>query len=615
MQLRTLVTLAVALLSLAFAPAVNGQCSGCPSGQSGDIKVVRIDSNGAGTPETILCATEGTDLTINLANWSWSADNWVIHIFDCDSATTPTHHIGHVTISGNPGNIGLLAVFVGGATASWTDTPTTPLDAGCIDFGGLTISSESLRARTRASIAISGDVTRVSGSSGPDPDIHVNQIVRLQVEGRDGGTERLGGSIDGDVIADGGAAGFYGNTTNAIAQLRAWRAIRGTVQAVNKDIFAIRVVGDPNAAVAPEGISGDILATNGRIGTIYTTGPIGRASGTRLQITAGNTIRRIRAGYPNAVGEFTVLDKDFDFDVMSNALVAADPEAWTYSSPASDGTLEMIQTDGDLTGTVRATNIACALSGGTGLVPDPGETPCRPGIWVKGVMYADVDVDLFVYFGNIVARSMLGEIHIGRFIKGAIVATGGATPPDPLPSGWADGRIESLTIGRGELPSAASTNIFYAERGPGLCGVDDGNSDGMFVPSTPDDWFTAPDQDHGAIEGIVHAASAIGTADIASVSLTFNFTSGAPGCKTLAPRIEAPVIGALTIDDFATGSVWSGVWGSGAPAVGFAEIGTMRVGCMRQRASLWIRDWDSAVVTGNMFGNIIVPAVPADRSI
>ncbi|MCC6952394.1 MAG: hypothetical protein IT433_13240 [Phycisphaerales bacterium] len=28
-----------------------------------------------------------------------------------------------------------------------------------------------------------------------------------------------------------------------------------------------------------------------------------------------------------------------------------------------------------------------------------------------------------------------------------------------------------------------------------------------------------------------------------------------------------------------------------------------------------MRDWDSAVLTGNMFGNIIVPAVPADRSI
>jgi hypothetical protein len=615
MQHRPLAALLLFTLVISTARMAPGQCGGCPSGQSGDIKVARINQGGLGTPETIMCVPAGTDFTIDLSNWTWQADNWVIHVFDCDSAATPTHHIGRITLAGNPTNVGNLAVLVAGATASWTDLPVSSLDSGCIDFGGLGVAETGLRARTRASIAIAGDVTRVSGVNGPDPDIHVNQIVRLQVEGRTVNGDTLGGSIDGQVIADGSGT-LFGSTSNAIAQLRAWRAIRGTVRAADKNIFAVRITGDHTAASPPEGISGDILADNGLIGTVYTTGPIGRTEGERLKITAGKGIRRIRAGFPSGVGEFTALAKDFDMDVVSNALVAADPDAWPYNYPQDDGALEMIQTDGDFVGTVRATNIVCMpVNGGGGLVPDPGDTPCRPGIYVKGVMYADVNVDLFVYFGNILARSILGEVRVGRFIKGAIVATGGAVPPDPLPTGWADGRINAVSIGRGGLPGNAGSSIFYGQRGPGLCGVDDQNSDGPFVPATPDDWFTAPPQDLSAIEGIVHAQASIGSVDIASVSLTFNFTSGASGCKALAPRIEAPVIGSLVIDDFATGSVWSGAWTPGVPMSGCAEIGSISIGCMREKASLWMRDWDEAIVGGNMFGNIIVPEVPPGRSI
>lgn len=79
--------------SFGLIGSVAAQCTSCASG-SGWVRVVRIPSSagvpGAGTPQDLFCTSDGADFTINLAAYSWSTDDWVIHIYDCASSSTPT---------------------------------------------------------------------------------------------------------------------------------------------------------------------------------------------------------------------------------------------------------------------------------------------------------------------------------------------------------------------------------------------------------------------------------------------------------------------------------------------------------------------------------------------
>ncbi len=97
--------------------SVRGQCASCVAG-SGDIRVVRVPSAfgqpGAGAPEDLFCTSVGTDFTINLASYSWTSVDWVIHVYDCASSSAPIHNIGKVTLNGDPTGINSLAVLIAG---------------------------------------------------------------------------------------------------------------------------------------------------------------------------------------------------------------------------------------------------------------------------------------------------------------------------------------------------------------------------------------------------------------------------------------------------------------------------------------------------------------------
>lgn len=328
-------TLAVAAAAL-MVQAARAQCTSCPSGQSGDIKVVRVPLFG-GLEEVLACQPAATDFTISLAGRSWNNDHWVLRIYDCASTSLPTHDIGRVTIIGNPSDLASLAVLVASPTQVWEESPIEPLNPGAVDFGGLAVSEPNVLAKTRASVAIAGDITRV-GTSTVDPDVRVNQIVRIQVEGLTTGTITTGGSIDGDIIAAGGEL-FNPSGTDAVGQVRAWNAIRGKVQAESKNIAAVRIVGAAAGSFVPEGISGDILAAQGSIGTIYTTGPIGNGSTNpqeRLKITAGDGINEIRA-VSESPGSL-ILDRDFDAEIVAHKLIEVNPSGFNYLGPDEDGT-------------------------------------------------------------------------------------------------------------------------------------------------------------------------------------------------------------------------------------------------------------------------------------
>lgn len=321
-----------------------------------------------------------------------------------------------------------------------------------------------------------------------------------------------------------------------------------------------------------------------------------------MKVWAGDGIQQVRA--VTELEQGVVLAEDFHIDLRSHRQIEQHRATFPYSSPVADGVLQLLETGGDLTGEVHAANIACCnncpAGGPIGGVPGPGASCSRLGVFVRGVAYAPITVDYFVWFGNIVAATYVSDVSIGRFIKGCVVAAGGSTPPAPI----VDGRITSIEIGRGDAPPGAiAAYDFY---GPGLCGIDGA---GAFAPANDPSWFavTSVGQDGGALDGAILAAHSMGSVDLSSFSLDFG-----RGCKSRGPRIEAPTISSIRIDDFAAGSVWSGDL---SRTDDYANIGMLSVGCMNEHASIWMESWLSARFDNTMFGDLHVPNVPVSRSV
>ncbi|MBX3382592.1 MAG: hypothetical protein KF864_03685 [Phycisphaeraceae bacterium] len=552
---------------------------------------------GTGTPQDLFCTAAGTDFTINLAAYSWSTDDWVIHIYDCASPTS--NSIGKITITGDPSGLSSLAVMIAGSGWSWSDNRDDLItSSGCVNFSGLTIDDLDVRAKTRVSVAIAGDLTQVHTSPAG---IHANQIVRIQAEGRAGPNDTwIGGNIAGDITAD-GAGTLYWNSPDAIGQVRAWNSISGTVAATAKNIAAVRVIGDPESTPAIGGISGDILAlgSTARISGIYSTGPIGNGETDPqdyLKITAGNGIGEILTDDEDVWSPLVAVN--VEANITAHATMLDDPVYYVYNSVNTDGTLQLLDVGGDLRGEIRAANLVVTSSQGV-----------RCGIFVRGICYAPITIDYVVDHGNIIAQTFTGPIRIGRTFQGALVATGGAQTPDPAPPGFLDGHIPSITIGDvtdDNLPTGVLSG--YHPNARGLVGIYG------YRATIPDGegWFAAsPVDGTTALDACVRAQYSIGEADIASLTIQTQSTPGStPPCTKHPPAVEAPVIGSLYIKDLATGTVWSGQHEEFDPDSGYAAIDDLRIGFMRRYSAVRVTGWSSFVVEHNMFGDIHVPEVP-----
>jgi len=418
-----------------------------------------------------------------------------------------------------------------------------------------------------------------------------------------------------------GIGGQFELRRRSITYIKAGYGISGTILALgdgtvpDRSSLATlagigRIIVGPSVNPAPLGITGDILAPNGRIASIFTTGPIGTSPSARSKITAGDGIIEVRA---IVVDETTgqagaVVPVDFFVDILANSLML-DPAtgdmlpSFQPRGPDFDGLLTLVETAGDLTGTVRATNIACQR-GGIGVVgTGTGDPACRkPGIFVQGIVYAPIKIDYACTYVTIAARTFLAPITIGQFLKGSVVAVGGATPPVPANPAFIDGHIKKLTLGRAELPAAFEPTYVYAH--DGICGL----AVPPFRPTNLDEWFTQTDRDSGAIDGVIKAVGSIAIADISALSLRH-----VGSCKVTPPRVESPHIGTLIIDDLRLGAVWSGLDDSN-PGNDFATIDTLSVGCVGPEASVWMRDWTSARFS-TVFGDIHVPSTAASSTI
>lgn len=262
--------------------------------------VYRVDHNGTlGSQQAVSGGT--------VALGSFSGD-LVLYIYDSatvnSSITTGTSSLDApaITISGSPATgARLLVAFVDGdvptstSALSWAEIPDPVfnLGRGVRSLGGISFGSTTLRDRSmliaRIGTGSAGDVTGaidvgrirtldVSGS------ITANLTSRLLDNTPESASDaglgvpgfsidriRVGNKIDGDITAAADSATGFTGSTGSI----------GTI-----------IVDGTDAA----GITKDVLALKGSIGSIFTNGPIGTSATAKSKIWARNGIREIIAG-------------------------------------------------------------------------------------------------------------------------------------------------------------------------------------------------------------------------------------------------------------------------------------------------------------------------------
>jgi hypothetical protein len=541
-----------------------------------------------GTPVTVI---SGQDFTVNVGTVTGVK---LLRIYDPSFSGTPDDDAGKITVSGSLGSDGELRILIAGPSQAWgSDHRIAILQVGLRRLGldaadGIVVTDADLRAKTRLMAYVSESI---------NGDITLGQIRRMQVFDSTS-TQPTGTmtanitSIGNDVPIDG-----IGDPEGAIGYIIAGDAITGTITAAapatgDADIERVQV--GPNEAAA--GIAGDIIAERGAIRTIFTTGPIDNG-GTppttpRVQINASNGIGQVRA-FDGTSG--TLLARDIKADITSNQAMLDDPDGFGYFSPAIDGALWLIETEGDLHGEVNAGNLTAN---------NLGSIPGRAGIYVGGICYAPITIALSMEKGNIAARTFMAPITIGYTMKAWVAATGGATTPSPVPDGYGDGRIPAITIGYAELPEAAEPVygwIARGVRGPSLLERD--------FPTPEEQWFglASPTSSHFLEESGVHAANSIGVAQVRAMQGELTNVA----CTKSPPMLESPRFEELTIDALQAGSVWSGVIDGQDPDAAYATVEVLTIGCMRQMTAAWVRDWGSAVVLTDVWGDIHVPSMPA----
>jgi hypothetical protein len=531
----------------------------------------------------VSCHSAGSNFSVDLTGLSGDV---LIHIYDC--ATPRTSDIGVVTLTNSSGSIDSVAVFVAGGASGWDETGEFPRDEGCIDFGGLFVANSGMRGLTRASINVAGNLEH--NASGSAPDVHVNQIVRLQAI-------ESGGTIAANVTADGGTLFGTGNTL-AIGQVRAHNGITGILTASAKDIANVRVVGASSGN--PIGLQGNISAASGTITEIWSSGPIGTST-TPIVITAGKRVGKITVRDQATSTDASVLAKH----VYATVNAFANPDTSTNLASTS-----LIETGGNFIGAIHLHNVK-------------GEAPqefvrasTRTGIFVGGKFEGNITVDKDYSHADMIARSFRGNITIGKFFEGAIVAVGHATPTDSL-----DGTIGEVSIGRNGIAALTGENLH------GFGGKDWGlilqppfeGSD-----TNRDRWYTEPPS---AFEPVDRIIDSVIRADKSIESITIEAMSSqlyAGGEKLCKPRVEAPVIGSIDIGAMDTGVIWSGKLGNSTPfdiSDDYASVGHCRIDCMGPAADIWIDECASDPgcakidIVYDCYGEIHVPVLGAVQSI
>jgi hypothetical protein len=563
-------------------------------------------------------------------------------VYDESTGTTnlPVSDIGKVLIEGRITSPTPPRIFlsVKGAPGTITSPETPIVDRGAVNFGGpatdpdagLTIRNpadagdRSLAKALLLGVAITGEL---SGH------VTAGRVIRVQASD----PASASGLVSASITAIAGD-----DPVPSSLQFRAVETIAAKV-GITGDISAVGSV-DPGTGgvlvpasiakivVGPidtnVGIKGNILAETGHIGAIFSTGPIAAASGSpRLRIYAANGIEQVRiiseadangADFPPAG-----LVKDIDADIRANRRYTITPLLSTFPAPThfqadpkADAAIYKIQTRGSIRGSIKAGNIAF----------NPDITG-HSGVLALGDIDASIDVDLNVENADIIGANIHGPITVGMKMKGSVVAVG--SPPGT-------GTINSVTVGYNPAPPQVYAETFV----PGFIGNDNPPLQASLAEPldqyTMDDWITyleasvlfPPGLDGGALDSVIRAAS-IGEVKLRAMTVLYNqyarrFPDDPISTKHFAPRIEAPTVGTLQIDDLREGVVWSGrvdynedgSINDPSPLSPYAAVtGSVTLGCVSRRSALWLRDVPLLTGTGSMRGLLTMPELPAGSTV
>lgn len=547
--------------------------------ESGDISVIDVEPY--------------TDVPINVGDVGLSGAT--LHVYDINGTSA---NIGKIIIQGRiieaGGSVRVVVAYEEltstsgpGFEAAFTN-PVDPVDPGLRNLGGIDFvpptlfpTDTSLRDNAAVSVNVVGDITG---------DVVAGTLFRI--DARRDLVAGFGGEITGDLRATRGDAQISGANSPAIGFVRAGWKVEGDIVAQGEpsgfNLYDAATWGSIGSVIvgpseSATGLTGSILAENGAIDEIRSSGPIGTSNTIRSQIKAGLRIGRIAT---RASGT--------DFDSLLEKNVYADVDASVQQTASTlflrQSSISVIETKGDFIGSISVHDV----DGGT----DPfGPTfgNGRKGIFVGGQFIGDIHVEENYLRADMIARSFQGTITVGKLFSGAIVAVAEEGSSDPL-----NGTIGSIVLGTGEGTGFASSNGQIV----GPC----------FEGACRDIWYNFPISTGTSIDDVIRADKSIGSIEIRTIAnrLLGNFNK---------PRIEAQQIGVLRIEHFDSGVVWSGNLGIldeddvNDIADDYASIGVVEIGCMGPKADLWVEDCPLVDVAGDCYGEIHMPTLASGETV
>lgn len=557
--------------------------------------------------------------TQELANAARSVGNpWYsfqfVRIYDTNSANggVPVADIGPVIVQPNsllPSQLRVLVAppptdqFGSNGQADFNTSPESQmLFPGARSFRSLSAAGCT---GVRCAIAVTNDIGLASAN--PRDQINVAQAYRLQARGQTDGSGFVthGGNVYADVAANMGADEFGSGTDfggwDAVGFVLAGQSVQGNISAtgappssagnlLRNGIAKMLVgLGPIQTSGTVFGISGDVRAERGKIGSILCNGPIGTVA-RRSQILAANGIDEVRVVQidPNS-GTFTqAAPHDINADIVANL------EFQPTNGATFDAVVKYVQTDGAFSGSLQAGNI-----------PSAGTIPS--GVLVRGAVNAPITIMYDLENASIIGATFTQPIWIGIKSKGVIVAT------DPV-----NGTISQLQIGY-----ETNTPDAYLGKPHGMAGID-------CEPILPtlaspinqfdaDDWLrpTGGCSDGGTSESIVRART-IGAIRIHSMSTRYDGEAR----KNFVPRIEGETISSIEIGDLREGIVWSGRMEFLADGTrnndvtnDYASIGTLTIGTVGPSADVWFQGCPRASFTGDVFGELHLPFLTSSQKV
>lgn len=534
--------------------------------------------------QTVTADTNG-DITIDVGQISGTA-LLKVHDPTAGSSTPPTANLRTLTIVGTAASGGKLQVLV--ANPQTTVIPVGVDISNFIEPGvanwsapnsnAIVFSDSGLRDVSEIAAAVTGDIAG---------NIQIGNVVKLQALGVTNPNTGIvaGGTIDSNITATApdpfnGSDAPPGLGNSAINIIEAFRQIKGSIQATSgsrlsggliqqsASISRVRVFGEFSQGNSL-GLDADILAPNGSISGIFSTGPIGTSR--RVTISAGETIAQIRTADvgSNAINSSTPAR-------AINADISAGTGYNTTTNIAAQqryGKLQLLESSGDITGDIKMQSLGSHAANYDNIN--------RGGILVWGRIVGNITIAENSYSADIIASSIVGHVKVGWCLFGSIVAYGTDTAVDP-----SAGTITSVSVGRATVVSPETENNYPR----GFVGGKNPPID--LTPTGSNPWFDRTGASlHGgdSVDSTIFA-KAIPAIDLYQMTLEEKNSAQAP----FRPRVEVRDGGELTVGEIKAGIIWSGklVFNDStivtSPSDYYMKAKKVIFGCVSPVSDVWI---------------------------